>query len=69
MLNSDSWNRNIIHSTKLLIRKPTVKSILTYVGETRVIKTERRHKLLATEIDYFWRSARISRERIELEMK
>jgi hypothetical protein len=34
MLNSVLWNRNILHSTKLLIYKPTVKSILTCRAET-----------------------------------
>jgi hypothetical protein len=61
MLNSVLWNRNILHSTKLLIYKSIVKSILTYGAETWTIKQKHRHKLLATEKDYLRRSARISR--------
>jgi hypothetical protein len=38
MLNSVLWNRNILHSTKLLIYKSIVKSILTYGAETLTIK-------------------------------
>jgi hypothetical protein len=34
MLNSVLWYRNILHSTKLLIYKSIVKSILTYRTET-----------------------------------
>jgi hypothetical protein len=34
MLNSVLWNRNILHSTKLLIYIPIVKTILTYGAET-----------------------------------
>jgi hypothetical protein len=45
MLNSASWNRNILHSTKLLIHKSTVKSILKYGAENMVNKTE-------TDINY-----------------
>jgi hypothetical protein len=62
MLNSVSWNRNILHS-KLLIYKSIVKGILTYGAETWSIKWKHRYKLLATEMDYLRRSARISRIR------
>jgi hypothetical protein len=34
MLNSVSWNRNILHSTRLITYKSTVKCILTYGAET-----------------------------------
>jgi hypothetical protein len=34
MLNSVLWNKNILHSTKLLIYKSIVKSILAYGAET-----------------------------------
>jgi hypothetical protein len=61
MLNSVSWNRNILHSTKILIYKSIVKRILTYGAETWTIKQKHRRKLLATEMDYLRRSARISR--------
>jgi hypothetical protein len=60
-LNSVLWNRNILHSTKLSIYTSTVKSILIYGAETWSIKRKHRHKLLATEMDYLRRSARISR--------
>jgi hypothetical protein len=61
MLNSVLWNRNILHSTKLLIYKSTVKSILTYGDETWSIKRKHTQQLLATEMDYLRGSARISR--------
>jgi hypothetical protein len=60
MLNSVLWIRNILLSTKLLIYKSVVKSILTYGGETWSIKRKRRHKLLVTEKGYARRSARMS---------
>jgi hypothetical protein len=60
MLNSVLWNRNVLHSTKLLIYKSIVKSILTYGAETWSIKWKHRHKLLAIEMDYLRHSARIS---------
>jgi hypothetical protein len=60
MLNSVLCNRNILHSTTLLIYKPTVKSILIYGAETWSIKLKHRHQLLATEMDYLWRSAKLS---------
>jgi phage gp16-like protein len=61
MLNSVLWNRNSLHSTNLLICKSTVNSILTYGAETWSINRKKTHRLLATEIDYLRRSARISR--------
>jgi hypothetical protein len=61
MLNAVSWNRNISHSTKLLIHKSIVKNILTYGAETLSTKRKLEHKLLATEMDYLRRSGRISR--------
>jgi hypothetical protein len=61
MLNSVLWNRNIFHSTKLLIYKSIVKIILKYGAETWSIKQKHRRELLATEMDYLRRSARISR--------
>jgi hypothetical protein len=50
-----------LHSTKLLIYKLIVKSILTYGAETWTIKQKHRRKLLAIEMDHLRRSARISR--------
>jgi hypothetical protein len=61
MLNSVLWNRNILHSTKLLIYKSIVKSILPYGAETWTMKQKHIRKLLATEMDYLRRPARISR--------
>jgi hypothetical protein len=61
MLISVLCNRNILHSTKLLIYKSIVKSILTYGAETWSIKWKHRHKLLGTEMAHLRRSARISR--------
>jgi hypothetical protein len=60
LLNSVLLNRNILHSTKLLICKSTVKNTLTHGAETWSIKQKHRHKLLATEKDYLRPSARIS---------
>lgn len=57
MLNSVLWNRNTLYSTKTI---NIIRSILTYGAETLSIKWKHRHKLLATEMDYLWRSARIS---------
>jgi hypothetical protein len=50
MLNSILWSKNAI-----------VKSILTYGVETWTVNQKHRNKLLATEMDYLRRSARISR--------
>jgi hypothetical protein len=61
MLNSILWSRNILHGTKLTVYKTIVKSILTYGAETWTVKQKHRNKLLATEMDYLRRSARISR--------
>jgi pullulanase/glycogen debranching enzyme len=61
MLNSILWSRNILHGTKLTVYNATVKSTLTYGAETWTVKQKHRNKLLATEMDYLRRSARISR--------
>jgi hypothetical protein len=61
MLNSVLWSRNILHGKKLTVYNATVKSILTYGAETWTVKQKHRNKLLATEMDYLRRSARISR--------
>jgi hypothetical protein len=61
MLNSVLWNRNISHSTKLLIHKLTVKIYwhleLTHCQQNGKNKLE----LLGREMDYVRRSAKISR--------
>jgi hypothetical protein len=61
MLNSILWSRNILHGTKLAVYNAIVKSILTYGAETWTVKQKHRNKLLAAEMDYLRRSARISR--------
>jgi hypothetical protein len=61
MLNSVLWSRNILHGTKLTVYNAVVKSILTYGAETWTVKQKHRNKLLATEMDYLRRLARISR--------
>jgi hypothetical protein len=60
LLNSDFWTGNSLHSTKLLIYRSTVKSILTYGAETWPMKRKYRHKLSATEMDYLRHLERIS---------
>jgi hypothetical protein len=60
MLNSILWSRNILHGTKLTVYNAIVKSILTYEAETWTVKQKHRKKLLATEMDYLRRSARLS---------
>jgi hypothetical protein len=55
------WNRNFAHTTKILIHKSILKFILTYGSETWSVKRKHRHKLLAKEMDYLKRFARISR--------
>jgi hypothetical protein len=60
MLNSILWSRNILHGAKLTVYNAKVKSILTYGVETWTVKQKHRNKLLATEMDYLRRSARIS---------
>jgi NADPH-dependent glutamate synthase beta subunit-like oxidoreductase len=56
-----SRNRNILHGTKLTVYNAIVRSMLTYGAETWTVKQKHRNKLLATEMDYLRRWARISR--------
>jgi hypothetical protein len=60
VLNLVLWNTNILLSTQLLIYKSMVKGI-THGSETWRIKRKQRYKLLATEMNYLKRFARILR--------
>jgi hypothetical protein len=61
VLNSVVWSRNISHSTILLTCKLRVRSILIYGTEICLIKRKHKYRVLAREICYLRRSARISR--------
>jgi hypothetical protein len=58
MLNSVLWRKTILHKTKKLIYQALVQSILLYGAETWTLNTQQANKLLATEIDFWRRSAR-----------
>jgi hypothetical protein len=51
----------ILRGTNLTVYNSIVKSIETYGTEIWTVKRKHRNKLLATEMDYLRRSARISR--------
>jgi hypothetical protein len=62
MLNSVLWSKTILHKTKKLMYQALVQSILLYGAETWTLNTQQANKLLATEMDFFRRSARKSRK-------
>jgi hypothetical protein len=62
MLNSVLWSKNILHKTKKLMYQALVKSILLYGAETWTLNTKQANKLLATEMEFWRRSARKSRK-------
>jgi hypothetical protein len=61
ILNSILWSSNILGKTKTLIYKSIVESIMPYGSETLALNRRQQNKLLATEMDYWRRSARKSR--------
>jgi hypothetical protein len=63
VLNSILWSSNILGKTKTLIYKSTVESIMLYGSETWTLNTRQQSMLLATEMDYWRRSARKSRRK------
>jgi hypothetical protein len=63
MLNCVLWSKTILHKTKKLMYQALVQSILlVYGAETWSLNTQQANKLLATEMDFWRRSARKSRK-------
>jgi hypothetical protein len=62
MLNCVLWSKNVLHKTKKLMYQALVQSILIYGTETWTLNTQQANKLLATEMDFWRRSARKSRK-------
>jgi hypothetical protein len=57
-LNSLLWSSNILGKTKTLIYKSIGESIMLYGSETWTLNGRQQSKLLATEMEYWRRSAR-----------
>ena len=53
---------NVTSKTKTYIYHATVKSTITYAAETGCLEAKTIAKLNSTEMDFWWRSARISRK-------
>jgi hypothetical protein len=62
MLNCVLWSKTILHKTKKLMYQALLQSILLYGSETLTLNTQQANKLLATEMDFWRRSARKSRK-------
>ena len=60
-LNSLWWDKNISLDTKKRLGKAIVESVACYGCEVWLLKAEEQRKLLALEMDYLRRSARVSR--------
>lgn len=60
-INSILWDKTITNRKKSYIYNTIVKSIVTYGSEVWQINEKNKRKLLATEMDFWRRSARISR--------
>ena len=60
-LNSLWCDKNISLDTKKQLGKAIVESVACYGCEVWLLKTEEQRKLLALEMDYLRRSARVSR--------
>jgi hypothetical protein len=63
MLNSVLWSRNNVHKTKKLMYQALAQSVLLYGAETWALNTKQENKLLASEIDFWRRSAKKSRKK------
>ena len=61
-LNSILWDRDVTSKTKTYIYHAIVKSTITYAAETWCLKAKTVAKLNSTEMDFWRRSARISRK-------
>ena len=60
-LNSILWDRDVTSKRKTHIYHAIVKSTITYAAETWCLKAKTTAKLNSTEMDFWRRSARISR--------
>jgi len=60
-LNSNIWDRAVTPKTKTHIYRAIVKSTITYAAETWCLKGKTVAKLNYTEMDFWRRSVRISR--------
>jgi hypothetical protein len=60
MLNCVLWSKTVLHKTKKLMYRALVQSISLYGAETWTLNTQQANKLLATEMDFWRRSARKS---------
>jgi len=56
------WNRDVTPKTKTRVYHAIVKSTITYAAETGRLKAKSVAKLNSTEMDFWRRSARISRK-------
>ena len=61
-LNSILWDRDVTLKTKTHIHHAIVRSLITNAAETWCLKAKTLAKLNSTEIDFWRRSARISRK-------
>jgi hypothetical protein len=61
-LNSFLWDRDVTPKTKTHIYHAIVKSTITYAAETWCLQAKTIAKLVSTEMDFWRRSARISRK-------
>ena len=61
-LNSILWDRDVTPKTKTHIYHAIVKSTITYAEETWCLKAKTVAKLNSIEMDFWRRSARISRK-------
>jgi hypothetical protein len=61
-LNSILWDRDVTSKTKTHIYHAVVKSTIVYAAETGCLKAKTTAILNSTEMDFWRRSARISRK-------
>jgi len=61
-LNRNLWDRDVTPKTKTHIYHAIVKSTITYAAETRCLKAKTVAKINSTEMDFWRRSALISRK-------
>ena len=61
-LNSFLWDRDVTSKAKTHIFHAIVKSTITHAAETWLLRAKTVAKLNSTEMDFWWRSAKISRK-------
>jgi len=61
-LNSILWDRDVTLKTKTYIYHAILKSTIKYAAETWCLKAKTVAKLISTEMDFWRRSARVSRK-------